>query len=246
MLLVPAGFLIFRGISRHNNFSRGVLALNTNKSSYTPGEKIAIGMSSLDKTGHTICNSSLKLEITDPQKITANINVTHSPTCGDDNVTNDPDYLASFLLDKAGKYTLKLTNTDTGKVTKTDINVSENIPFDIQRSGATPINPFKADRYPMIITVTANRDYAGQIIEKIPADFKVIWQGPAKVEGINIIWGVNLKAGETKTLSYEYRTPQISPNLYKLGPARIIDSTRATFFRESRRWQIAVSKEITP
>lgn len=210
-----------------------VLALNTDKPSYLPGEKMTVSLASLDETGHTICNSHLKLEITDAQNITTNIDTVQSPTCGDDNVTNDPDYTASHTLATIGQYKLKLSNLDTTQVTETQVNVSANLPFDIQRSGATRINPSKSDRYPMLITVKANQDYIGRIIEKIPAGFKVIWQGPAKVEDTYIIWDVSLKSGETKTFSYEYQAPQVSPELYTLGPINIANQNIKSV------WQIA-------
>ena len=56
----------------------------------------------------------------------------------------------------------------------------------------------------MIITVTAKQDYKGQIIEKIPADFKVVWQGSASVKDSGgqarqtLTWNVDMKKGETK------------------------------------------------
>jgi len=41
------------------------------------------------------------------------------------------------------------------------------------------------------------------------------------------------------------KTYDLEERIAKFGES-IIDSTRATLFRESRRWQIAVSKEVTP
>lgn len=199
---------------------------------------MAISMASLDNTGHTLCRSNLKLEITDPENKTEALKIINSPTCGDDNVTNDPDYLASQTLEKTGQYKLKLTNLDTGKTTEIEIKVMDSLSIDIKRSGATRINPFKSDRYPMIITVKANMDYRGQIEEQIPANFKIVWQGEAKIEGTNIIWDMDLKAGETKTLSYEYAAPKVSPALYTLGPIHFQQSSNQAIEQSSFIWKL--------
>jgi hypothetical protein len=215
------------------DFSRGVLALNTDKAQYLPGEKMTVNMTSLDNTGHTLCHSNLKLEITNPQNIVNDVKITESPSCGDDNVTNDPDYLASFSLENVGRYGLKLTNLDSGNSSETEVFVYESLSFDIKRAGAIRINPAQSSRYPMHITLKANQDYKGIIKEQIPAEFKVIWQGDAQLEGSNLIWNVDLKAGEAKTLAYEYTAPQISPELYILGPLTIGNQQINSY------WQIA-------
>ena len=247
--ILLTGLLVFKNKSittvpnlpekKQEDFSHGVLALNTDKSDYLPGEKMMISMASLDASGHTICNSNLKLGIVNSQNITTSIDINRSPTCGNENVTNDPDYLASFQLGNSGKYLLELTNYDTGKTVTDSIAVSESLPFNIQRSGATRLNPFTSDRYPMIITITANNDYQGEVTEKVPASFDIIWQGPASVknsggpDGQKIItWNVNIKKNETLVLRYEYNIPKVSPQFYTLGPV-VIDSQAFNSF-----WQI--------
>ena len=47
-------------------FTWGVLAINTNKSIYLPGEKAFFQMAVLDTLGHTVCDANLTLEITTP------------------------------------------------------------------------------------------------------------------------------------------------------------------------------------
>ena len=46
------------------DFTWGVLAINTNKATYTIGEEAHIQMAALNKHGHTLCNSKLELQIT--------------------------------------------------------------------------------------------------------------------------------------------------------------------------------------
>ncbi len=218
-------FIYLKKTSVLKSFSQGVLVLNTDKFIYSPREKVNIGMSSLDKQGHTLCSSNLELKVTDPKNITSNINITKSPTCGNDNVTNDPDYFASFITGNPGKYILGLTNKDTEKHLDSSISVSEDIPFDIQRSGATRINPMESSRYPMVISVTANKNYKGTITESIPSSFDIVWQGSAKVTekgDLKILtWNVSIKKGETQTFKYEYSGPKVSPEYFTLGPLNI-------------------------
>ena len=47
-------------------FTWGVLAINTNKSIYLPGEQAYLQMAVLDEQGHTLCDANLTLEITAP------------------------------------------------------------------------------------------------------------------------------------------------------------------------------------
>jgi len=201
--------------------SNKYLIINTDKSIYNLGELMTIGITSLDKSGQVICNSNLELTITDPNKSTTKITIVNSPTCGKGNATNDSDYIASRILENAGQYKLKLTNLDTKNIVETDIKVDKNPSFEIKRNGATRINPSISNRYPMIITVIANKDYKGQIKEEFPSDLKIVWQGEAKIEGTTLIWNVNLKKGETKTLPYEYATNQTDSKIYLLGPISI-------------------------
>jgi len=240
ILFILGVYFLFNLISKNSrlnkSFAKGILALNTDKSGYLPGDKMTIGMASLNDSGHTICNSNLGLEITDPENIKSNLEIANSPSCGDDNVTNDPDYTASKILEKTGKYKLVLRNLDTNKIVDTVVSVNENFSFEITRSGATRINPSKSDRYPMIITIKANRDYKGQIKERFPDNFKIVWQGDAKIEGLNLVWDVDIKAGETKTFPYEYQVSKNDPTLYVLGPINIYNQNLES------SWKIVTTK----
>lgn len=231
-----------------NEFTKGVLVLNTNKSVYSLNERVEIGLASLDSQGETLCHSNLELSIKDPTGkkttlSTANAQIVNSSTCSEDNnVTNDPDYQTHFLATDEGTYQLELKNLDTGKKISTKISVENNAAFSLARSGATRVNPFKSERYPMTITLTAKADFSGKIVEQIPAVFNVIWQGNSRVEQVGevktITWEVDLKAGESKELIYEYQSPKISPEFYTLGEAELI-SNGQTVFTEKRKWQIA-------
>ena len=56
-----------RGESRPRDFSRGILAINPNKSIYLPGDQANLQIAVLKSDGQTEWNANLKLEIKDPQ-----------------------------------------------------------------------------------------------------------------------------------------------------------------------------------
>ncbi len=234
------------------DFTRGVLAVNMEKSVYTPGESVLFQLASLDARGDTLCHSNLRLEVRipgakQPTILTTKDNqIITSSTCGDNNVTNEPDYIARMVVNSVGTYKVKLTNLDTGKKVASSFvvqDVSKQPAFSIQRSSATRINPFKSDRYPMVITVTAKEDFAGTIVEQIPSSFTLIWQGPSVVgeekDHKTVTWSVSLKAGESQRLAYEYMAPQVSPEFYKLGHTSIRDVNGRSVYEDLAQWQIA-------
>ena len=213
VVLLVVAFLVFRPKQTNQvNKTRGVLAVNTDKSVYLPGESVKFQMASLDSTGQTLCHSNLKLDVNGIEQI-----IIKSSSCGDNNVTNEPDYMANLLLVKEGTYKITLINLDDRSQISSSFIVQQARDLEIVRNSAIRINPFKSDRYPMVLSITATKDYQGQIKEQVPADFKIIWQGSAKIEGTNLVWDVNLKAGETRTFSYEYQAPKKSPGFYRLG-----------------------------
>lgn len=234
-----------------HDFTRGVLALNTDKSSYVAGETVLFQMASLNSEGGTLCNSNLELTITVPKqkkktvlKYQANQIIPTSTCQENNNVTNEPDYISRFVTTTPGTYRLTLKNLDTGKRVKSSFEVREQRqPVTITRSGAIRINPEKSDRYPMILQLTATEDFKGAVMEHIPAGFKVIWYGKAKVDNSTISWEVELKAGESKELIYEYAAPEKSPEFYTFGPLDIKLESGKIIFRDSTAWQLAINND---
>jgi hypothetical protein len=105
------------------DFTWGVLAINTNKSIYTANnytasneqyatsneqgsEKVYIQMAALRDDGHTICDARLRLQILNPKSEILNLStedgtIQKSGECGPDNVTNKPDYFAYYPIVEA-------------------------------------------------------------------------------------------------------------------------------------------------
>ena len=208
-------------------FTWGVLAINTNKSIYLPNETAYLQMAALNDHGHTLCDASLKLEILNPKSekkifTTQNGKIKYSGSCGPDNVTDTPDYFAYYKVDEPGIYQMILTNLDSGYSIEDSFEVKESVPFEIERIGPTRIYPLA--QYQMKIKVKANQDFTGQIKEQVPSDFVI--SAPTSLN-------VDLKTGESIELNYTFDAPDISPYIYLLGPLQIGD------FYEARQWQIA-------
>lgn len=241
-------------------FEWGVLVINANKSVYLPGEAAYIQMAALNENGHTLCHEPLELSITDPagsMKIfsTDDGGISFGDECGVDNVTNAPDYFLHYTASSTGTYLLTLSDKKTNHSIKSNFYVRIGDPFEVERIGATRINPWKSSSYKMELVVKMNQDWSGSITESVPAEFEVMpsvekFQTDVTVDGETkyITWNAkNVKAGDTFTLSYIYKAPKISPEIHLLGPlqfssgnflAQLFDSQQVDF-KEERQWQIA-------
>lgn len=216
---IPGEYKVNINNQEVTKFLWGVLVINTNKNIYEPNETAYIQIASLDKNGHTLCDSNLELKI-DNQIIP----VQKNNSCGIDNVTDLPDYFAYYKTGTTGAKKIILKNLDNNYQTTSSLIVKEDVPFVIERIGATRINPFKSD-YQMIIKITSSENFNGTIIETLPDGFELIES--------NTNWDVNLVAGKEKTFKYLYRATKISPEIFSLGPLNIGD------YSESRNWILA-------
>jgi len=210
------------------DFSWGVLAINTNKSIYLPGEQAYIQMAALRDDGHTICDANLVLTITAPNEETTNPTIQRSGECGRNNVTDKPDYFAYYQVGETGVYQTKLTNLDNGYEITDSFEVRDSVSFDVERIGPTRIYP--QAEYQMTLRIKANQDFVGEVREYVPDSFVIQPQ---------ITWQVDWKAGEIHELKYTFDAPDISPYLYLLGPLEI------GTFQEARQWQIAADAPWT-
>ncbi len=250
------------------DFSWGVLALNTNKSVYAFTDTNAFfSMAVLDDNGHTICDADLVLEIIAPDGAisylrTQDGSIIKNPECGPDNVIEDPDYYAYYPLAGTGIYQLKLSASTTNglKEISDSFEVWPQVSFDIERISPTRIYP--PANYQMNFNIKFNQDYHGDFYEYVPAGFIIVsqnleirnassgeWvlfnalasssaitftQATIASDTKELIWhNLNFKQGDEIRISYIFDAPNISPEFYLLGPARIGD------FTELRQWQIA-------
>ncbi|KFM18079.1 Concanavalin A-like lectin/glucanase protein, partial [Marine Group I thaumarchaeote SCGC AAA799-P11] len=225
-----------------SEFAWGVLTINTDKSIYLPNEESFISMAVLDDEGSMVCDADVSLKIADPYGLvtilsTANGQISVSEECEYLGVTNMPDYYTYYTVGETGTYSLELTAiTDNGiKDISDSIIVQDYVPFDVIRDGPTRIYPLVP--YTMTIPITTNENYSGMITETVPASFEITPQDGLHVKTIGEIkelsWNVNLKQDDSITLFYEFDAPDVSPELFLLGPLQIGS------FSETRQWQIA-------
>ncbi|MBN4049188.1 hypothetical protein JYT91_01080, partial [archaeon AH-315-M20] len=214
------------------NFTWGVLAINVNKSIYSPNEDSFIGIGVLDEQGNMVCNASVTLEITNPLNektilSTENNKIKISPECEVYGVTELPDYYTSYGVNDVGIYLLNLTAiTSNGVRNIVDSFIVQNtVDFDIARQGPTRIYPFVP--YNMSFTINADKNYDGLIKEYVPASFTITPQSGLTITEIGDIkilsWNVNLKKEDAINLYYEFDAPDISPEFYLLGPLSLGD-----------------------
>lgn len=161
------------------DFTWGVLAINTTKSVYTPGETAQFDFAVLNESGNMVCDAGLELRITnnelgindtlsvDNKKIQVN------PECSLKDFVEKADYEASYKVGGVGVYNLELTaTTPNGEYSITDkLEVVDSVKFDITRDTNTRIYPPKA--YPVVMSITAQEDFSGTVTETVPANFAI-------------------------------------------------------------------------
>ncbi|OGK19092.1 hypothetical protein A2799_04835 [Candidatus Roizmanbacteria bacterium RIFCSPHIGHO2_01_FULL_39_24] len=236
------------------DFTWGVLAVNTNKSIYTPGETVKLGFGTLDNEGKTLCNSKLELRIKNYELGIEELlssekgSIKPSGECSQNSVTNLADYLAEFQVQGIGTYKLHLTAiTDAGERSIDDkFEVVESVPFDIERT-SYPTRIYPPAEYPVMIKVTANRDFVGEIVETVPASFEITQSNNLTIQQFNnvttqgdkkvITWDASWSKGSSHTIGYTIKFPRESPQFYLVGPLTLSTSEESKptseVFRES-------------
>ena len=219
----------------------GLLAVNTKKSMYFPNEPVELNLAALTDKGDTICDAKLELKIIDPKGTISEIPVEQSGACGPNNVTDIPDYIAKYGgTGEWGKYTIQLQHKNVDGVVVHKISdsfeVRDYIPFDITRTAPTRIYP--PAPYDVTLKVKANRDFTGDITERVPRGFIIDGLKNATFSTLPeyglITWGdVTMQEGDEMELAYNFDAPDISPYMYLLGPLDMDG------FRELRQWQVA-------
>ena len=210
------------------NFQWGVLAINPDRTTYPVGTDARITMGAVSENGNTLCEAELQLYIFDPTGYVYDAPVQRSGLCNGNNVTDEPDYFADFTPTVPGTYEMYLEHIgvqgDVVAHTYDTFIVRDSAPLTMERTGPTRINP--RFEYPMSITVTAHEAFEGEFIERVPADFVIGTSTDARIEERGntqeLIWDVTLLAGESRTFTYGFDAPDISPYLYNLGPARVL------------------------
>ena len=239
------------------DFTWGVLAINSNKDNYLPDEQANLAMGVLDDSGNMVCDAKLKLEIRKPDGkvdvLSTDANsISVSSECSKKGPTDLPDYYAKYKLSAGeGDYGLRLTaETSNGERELVDkVVVSTDREFQITRTAPTRIYP--KDEYKVTISAKANLDHTGPVREFVPKSFDISSTGDGVVTEEDsqkvISWDADFQKGDEKDFSYTFKAPDISPEFYLLGPAQIgpiVDANGKPtesdhIYTESRQWQIA-------
>ncbi|MCK5342176.1 MAG: hypothetical protein KAR20_02165, partial [Candidatus Heimdallarchaeota archaeon] len=158
------------------DFYWGVLAINTNKATFTPNETAYVQMGVLSDTGNTICDAELILTVTDPTGVSHPLYVERSGLCDGNNVVEVPDYFAYFDTTATGTYRMELVHFDEDGSILHDIvdsfEVWDEVSFDVERVGPTRIYP--PSPYTVELSIEARKDFSGEIIEALPEGFIVL------------------------------------------------------------------------
>ncbi|HZE87012.1 MAG TPA: hypothetical protein VE090_02280, partial [Methylomirabilota bacterium] len=173
-------------VNVEQDFSWGVIAVNTNKSIYKPGETAKIGLGVLNDKGETLCMTGLfnhvddlSMVITDPQGHAQNFSIKDktildSGKCGANTVTNDADFQATYLTKTAGIYQMKVTAVVYGREREIEdyFKVDPSVQFDVERT-SFPTRIYPPAPYPVTFTVTAKAEYQGIVEDVVPANFVI-------------------------------------------------------------------------
>ncbi len=175
-VVAKESFLYERSLTQ--DFTWGVVAVNTNKSVYTPGETAKLAFGVLNKNGDTICNAQIEITIGDPDKKEETLStkkgtIHNSPECGN-NFSSLPDYFTEYKTGKEGRYFMHVTATTTaGSHSITDFfDVKKEVPFSIERVDF-PTRIYPPSGYPVELKITANEDYSGNVYDTVPQSFVV-------------------------------------------------------------------------
>lgn len=232
------------------DFQWGILSINPNKTEYQRGETITLSMGALTPNGNTVCEANLELYHTSPNGFIEKLPVTPSGECRGNTVVDSPDFSASAVADLPGEHILYLERLDDdgnvlGFTTDTFFVVSNQL-ISIERNGPTRI--FPPAPYPMTLTVASEKSFTGTLTERVPANFEIFdtdAEITRKGEWKELKWELSMFEEESRTVSYRFDAPDISPYLYELGPARLVDEAIASESRTVRPQETASSTAST-
>lgn len=221
-------------------FQWGVLAINPDQTEYELGDTGTIMMGAVSENGNTLCSADLRLYIIDPNGYISESYVSPSGECNGNNVTENADYLASYVPVIPGTYEMYLEHIGMdGEVlahTSDTFIVTDVHSIDLVRDGPTRINPRYT--YPMSLEITADESFSGELIEMVPLDFVVSSTSAVVTESDGmqkLTWDISHSAGESKIYTYTFDAPDISPFLYTLGPAMVTDDAEQLIVYETVR-----------
>ncbi len=228
-------------------FTWGVLAFNPDQSIYQTGQDSLLSIGVLDDAGDMVCDAEVNMTITSPSGrvtmlTTTNGSISVSEYCRFKGDYRGPDYYGNYSANTVGQYDVRIEATHAnGTRVLDDLFWAEDDPaYTIRRDGPTRVFPYIYQ--PMKLEVYAQDDYEGEIVEVVPGVYDIEILDDATIREVprgnktvkEIVWNRIISAGQTIELNYNFKTPEVSPALYLVGPARVGD------WDEGRQWQMAI------
>ncbi|MBU0964573.1 helix-turn-helix domain-containing protein, partial [Patescibacteria group bacterium] len=230
------------------DFTWGVMAINPDQSIYQTGQEALFSIGILDDHGDMVCDADVVLTITNPDRsvetrTTKDGSIVISENCRHKGDFRGPDYYADYLPSVPGTYTLNLRATHQNGMRTIDDSFEAQLSptYTIKRYGPTRVFPYIYQ--PMSLTVMAYENFEGEIVEVVPDYFEIETVDDAVIRQVpqgdktvtEIVWNRTLAEGQSIELIYNFKTPEESPALYLVGPAKIGNN-----WDEGRQWQMAI------
>jgi hypothetical protein len=143
--------------TQEQEFSWGLVSLNTRKSIYKPGETAEFIIVVLDKDGRPVSGADISMTVTSPNdKKTTYSTVARTIIPGEECGL----YNASYLTEVEGNHTITVATTIGGVEVAFDtyFPVQQEYAFDIIRTAQSKIDPTKQDRFDVTIDIESFTD----------------------------------------------------------------------------------------
>ncbi|MFH7880930.1 MAG: hypothetical protein QXI09_02895, partial [Candidatus Aenigmatarchaeota archaeon] len=218
-------------------FGVGLVAVNTPKSIYLPGEEVKIIVGILNYEGRKVSNAFVNILVTSPSgKIT-----TYSTLNGSVHNNGDGTYVAYHNdTNEIGNYTIQVfaLNEEITLNETSFFEVRNFVEFDIEREIPTIAEIFENVKANIRVKPKVSVQNL-TIVEKLPINFTKIKAENAQVikkeNEIWIIWNFE-ELNQEFNLTYSFDLPHVTPYLYLLGPLEI--SYDESKFIELKPWNL--------
>lgn len=242
-------------ISLETEFWWGVIGVNVRAATQEPGRMQTIHIAVLDDYGRTLCQAPVRVWLTDPAGFrqlfsTEAGTVERNPDCRDRSVTNEPDYYVNYRSELAGEFIVEVeAETPKGVRLVSDRFILDQIEVAKVDRTRFPTRIYPPAQYPVGLELTPRHTFTGPVEERVPASFvlsDISHNGVVALIGDEqrITWTGTWEAGQIYELGYTFKAPNVSPYLYRIGPARVTTET-GRVIEEERQWQIAADATKT-
>ncbi|MBI4361678.1 MAG: hypothetical protein HY558_00735, partial [Euryarchaeota archaeon] len=212
-------------------FSLGHGVANTPRGVYLPGEAVPIRVGLIDSKGNKYTNAALQVQVTSPSGAIDTL----SPREADDG-----EYLALYTGREAGTHRITATAPGAQPVVGW-FEVAHRLPaFTVERESPSVVD---VSTYEMKLRVTAHQPLLGATLVERPPWQLTLRSASARLDQSPreriLSWSIgDLQPGETRTLTYRYITPDISPSIIAWEPAEVIHKGGSA--SERGDWRLAV------